>query len=70
MDTLAKFAGERYQNATGTGAAISTRTGIEVLMDLLASLSYEDLSRYVLTPNDNVPAVPTAPPTTGRQAPR
>jgi hypothetical protein len=36
----------------GAGAAISTRTGIEILMDLLASLPYEDLCRYLLTPND------------------
>jgi hypothetical protein len=36
----------------GAGAAISTRTAIEVLMDLLASLPYEDLCRYLSTPSD------------------
>lgn len=59
MDTLTKSAGEVYRamldsegGNNGAGAAISTRTGIEILMDLLASLPYEDLCRYLLTPND------------------
>jgi hypothetical protein len=59
MDRLKKAAGERYRamldpegGDNDAGPAISQRTGIEVLMDLLASLSYEDLCRYLLTPND------------------
>jgi hypothetical protein len=58
MDTLNKSSGEVYMamldpqgENNGVGAEISTRTGIEVLMDLLASLPYEDLCRYLLTPN-------------------
>jgi hypothetical protein len=70
MDTLTKFAGERYQvmldseageaGDDGGGAAISTRSGIEILIDLLASLPHEELCRYLLTPA----------PTTDRQGPR
>lgn len=75
MDTLTKSAGERYQDMldseyrlmldaeggeNGAGAAISTRTGIEVLIDLLASLPHEELCRYLVTPA----------PTTDRRGPR
>ena len=74
MDTLTKFAGERYramldseyqvmidaEGAENGAGAISTRTGIEVLIDLLASLPHEDLCRYLLTPA----------PTTDRRGPQ
>jgi len=67
MDTLTKSTGERYQvmlgsegGDNGAVAAISIRTGVEVLIALLASLPHEDLCRYLLTPA----------PTTDRREPR
>jgi hypothetical protein len=58
MDTFKKATDERYRAVldseggnNGTGSAISRRTGIEILMDLLATLPHEDLCRYLLTPS-------------------
>jgi hypothetical protein len=60
MDTFNKAADERNRamldpegGHNGAGSAISRRTGIEVLMDLLATLPYEELCRYLLTPSDS-----------------
>jgi hypothetical protein len=57
MDTFNKATDERYRamldsegDNNGAGSAISRRTGVEILMDLLATLPYEDLCRYLLTP--------------------
>jgi hypothetical protein len=59
MDTFKKVTDERYPampdpwgGNNGAGSAISRRTGIEILMDLLATLPHEDLCRYLLTPSD------------------
>jgi hypothetical protein len=59
MDAFKKATDERYRamldpegGNNGAGPAISQRTGIEVLMDLLAALPYEELCRYLLTPSD------------------
>ena len=59
MDTSKEAADERCRamldpdgGDNGAGPAISRRTGIEVLMDLFATLPYEELCRYLLTPSD------------------
>ena len=66
MDTFKKTTDERYRamldpegGDDGAGSALSRRTGIEVLMDLLATLPYEDLCRYLLTPGDTDEKKPT-----------
>jgi hypothetical protein len=66
MNTFKKATDDRYRamldsegGNNGVGSAISRRTGIEILMDLLATLPYEDLCRYLLTPSGTDGKKPT-----------